>query len=248
MMQTIIGTEFFKNVANKSNYFFLDYVCSDCNERFETASFLLKHFAFHVGLTQIPINFDKSNFKVKRSPIPDLYPIKSKRRTTKTESSSIENKSENEDNVDSGFEDVNPIKYQFTMTSKKNGTNELLHENAAKTKENYKTRHFTCIYCSKSFEWSTDLKRHTLVHNGERPFKCDSCKFSFTRNFFLQRHKIKYHGNNEKLFRVTKMRIPLLKPLDISIRHKTRKQDKSNIKRNMCSAKAVYQIKTYRYS
>ncbi|CAH0392985.1 unnamed protein product [Bemisia tabaci] len=55
------------------------------------------------------------------------------------------------------------------------------------------TRKYPCHLCEKVFGWSTDLKRHVLIHTGERPFKCKVCLASFTRNFLLQKHQSKIH-------------------------------------------------------
>ncbi len=54
-------------------------------------------------------------------------------------------------------------------------------------------KRFTCQVCQKTFGWTTDLKRHLLIHTGERPFKCHMCLATFTRNFLLQKHKSKIH-------------------------------------------------------
>lgn len=56
-----------------------------------------------------------------------------------------------------------------------------------------KKKRFSCHICSKTFGWTTDLKRHILIHTGERPFKCTMCFATFTRNFLLQKHKTKIH-------------------------------------------------------
>lgn len=203
---------------------------------------MLKHFVDHVTDGQ----GDKSTSKWKKTPIPDLYPIKT-RKILKNKADSNENKHDNEENIDSGFEDLNPIKFcQVTMEDKKNGTIETAPSNDAIEKniltgERSKMKRYNCDYCSKSFGWSTDLKRHLLIHTGERPYKCEYCKLSFTRNFLLQKHRLKYHGDKDIFFSVTKMNIPTLKPLEISVKHKPRKQDKCNIKRKMCSTKAMYQ-------
>lgn len=57
-------------------------------------------------------------------------------------------------------------------------------------------RKYVCHVCSKSFGWSTDLKRHILTHTGERPFKCQMCEATFTRNFLLQKHESRVHSVN----------------------------------------------------
>lgn len=54
-------------------------------------------------------------------------------------------------------------------------------------------KRFSCHICNKTFGWTTDLKRHILIHTGERPFKCTMCFATFTRNFLLQKHKTKIH-------------------------------------------------------
>ncbi|GJQ64857.1 hypothetical protein Trydic_g7032 [Trypoxylus dichotomus] len=87
----------------------IDFICSDCNESFETASFLLKHFAQHVtGIHAM--ERDKLNSKQKRYPIPDLYPIKTK--FSKNVFYSNVNKQEN-DETDSGFEDKAPVQASY---------------------------------------------------------------------------------------------------------------------------------------
>lgn len=58
---------------------------------------------------------------------------------------------------------------------------------------NKNKKRFSCHICQKTFGWTTDLKRHILIHTGERPFKCTMCYATFTRNFLLQKHKTKIH-------------------------------------------------------
>lgn len=64
---------------------------------------------------------------------------------------------------------------------------------------------YNCHLCSKVFGWSTDLKRHILVHTGERPFKCPKCSACFTRNFLLQKHKSKIHPCNKEFIEKNKL-------------------------------------------
>lgn len=73
-------------------------------------------------------------------------------------------------------------------------------------------RKYVCHFCSKSFGWSTDLKRHILTHTGERPFKCSSCDATFTRNFLLQKHENKVHFNKaDNIFTCTSDKQPINK-------------------------------------
>ncbi|KAB7502551.1 Zinc finger protein, partial [Armadillidium nasatum] len=60
--------------------------------------------------------------------------------------------------------------------------------------EKYLKRKYVCEFCNKRFGWSTDLKRHVILHTGERPFKCKWCPITFTRKFLLQNHMKKIHS------------------------------------------------------
>lgn len=103
--------------------------------------------------------------------------------------------------VDESFEDLDPSEYCVTLINEQDCTDvntkslisdkkedNSLSNNTQKFKKKY-----ACRMCSKIFGWSTDLKRHILIHTGERPFKCLSCNASFTRNFLLQKHLSKVH-------------------------------------------------------
>jgi uncharacterized Zn-finger protein len=140
--------------------------------------------------------------------LPDLYPI------------NFRKKADSDVESDSGVEDVNPIKFCLVTM-------------ADETKMEDKVRKYQCTYCSKKFGWPTDLKRHTLIHTGERPFRCQSCDSTFTRNFLLKKHQRKCHSesNGSSI-------IPDLKPL---LTAKSRKQEKSKIKRFVTESKYEYQ-------
>ena len=52
----------------------------------------------------------------------------------------------------------------------------------------------TCTICNKVFRDSTALKRHGLVHSGERPHGCTHCEKRFRRRDHLKAHEIAHHS------------------------------------------------------
>ena len=57
---------------------------------------------------------------------------------------------------------------------------------------------YPCPECKKVFKQNSDLKRHVLVHNGQRPFPCNQCEKSFNQIGNLYIH-IKTHLNVKDL-------------------------------------------------
>jgi len=53
---------------------------------------------------------------------------------------------------------------------------------------------YLCPYCQKSnFKRISHLKRHILVHTGERPFKCPYCDYCAIQNYNVKMHILKKH-------------------------------------------------------
>ncbi|KAK3871796.1 hypothetical protein Pcinc_023083 [Petrolisthes cinctipes] len=63
----------------------------------------------------------------------------------------------------------------------------------------YEARRYVCCYCNRRFGWSTDLKRHVILHTGEKPFECKVCPTAFTRKFLLQNHMKRMHPDKCKM-------------------------------------------------
>ena len=55
-------------------------------------------------------------------------------------------------------------------------------------------RKFHCPICERSYKSNTGLKRHLIVHSGERPFQCHYCFKSFYRKYVLTTHITRVHN------------------------------------------------------
>ncbi|KAJ0062484.1 hypothetical protein NL108_013957, partial [Boleophthalmus pectinirostris] len=61
---------------------------------------------------------------------------------------------------------------------------------------------FTCSVCSFTSRYSNHLKRHTRIHDGQKPFRCGVCSYASTQLVNLQRHLRSHTG--EKPYRCEK--------------------------------------------
>ncbi|XP_051016369.1 zinc finger protein 740 isoform X4 [Acomys russatus] len=55
-------------------------------------------------------------------------------------------------------------------------------------------KNFICEHCFGAFRSSYHLKRHVLIHTGEKPFECDVCDMRFIQKYHLERHKRVHSG------------------------------------------------------
>jgi len=74
-----------------------------------------------------------------------------------------------------------------------NGSSESQHVKRLNEKR------FQCGQCSKRFPTSKDLKRHDVVHTGNREFQCSFCSHRFGRKDHRMRHEKKTHANELQL-------------------------------------------------
>lgn len=55
-----------------------------------------------------------------------------------------------------------------------------------------------CAVCGKAFPTKTLLKKHHIVHSGERPYKCDWCDEMYKNSTSLTRHVLKHKNGSLK--------------------------------------------------
>ena len=56
---------------------------------------------------------------------------------------------------------------------------------------------YVCEECSKSFVKSSDLKRHLLTHTGQKPYECTECFKCFTKASYLRNHLEKHSTSKQ---------------------------------------------------
>lgn len=79
-------------------------------------------------------------------------------------------------------------------------------------------RCFKCNLCPYSTNVKYNLKRHFLVHSGERPYKCDVCNQCFTQVHALKSHMLLHTGEKPYSCNVCSMSFRQLTHLKLHMR------------------------------
>ncbi|XP_058234774.1 zinc finger protein 770 [Hemibagrus wyckioides] len=54
------------------------------------------------------------------------------------------------------------------------------------------SKSYQCAVCFKSFEAPSKLKRHYVIHTGQRPYRCNMCEKDFTQSSHLKTHMMSH--------------------------------------------------------
>lgn len=54
------------------------------------------------------------------------------------------------------------------------------------------SKSYQCAICFKSFEAPSKLKRHYVIHTGQRPYRCNMCDKDFTQSSHLKTHMLSH--------------------------------------------------------
>lgn len=131
---------------------FSDYsqTCPDCHKRFYSATSLLVHFFTHVDKGNADDVDNNENNSVCSDKSED---------TNNNESSKPLNLTKSET--------FNPWKYCLASYEENiDSPNKPTKKIKPNKKKDEKHKNFECRLCGKKFGWSTDLKRHLLIHTG----------------------------------------------------------------------------------
>ncbi|XP_053633180.1 uncharacterized protein [Cherax quadricarinatus] len=55
-------------------------------------------------------------------------------------------------------------------------------------------RHYKCEICGQEFTVNSSYKRHQRIHSGEKPYKCTTCGRDFRNSGTLKQHMVKHTG------------------------------------------------------
>jgi uncharacterized Zn-finger protein len=68
------------------------------------------------------------------------------------------------------------------------------HEESRECENGSRSNGFPCKYCGKKLTSKEALKKHEMIHTGEKPYSCDNCGKRFINISSLKRHELLHTG------------------------------------------------------
>ena len=90
--------------------------------------------------------------------------------------------------------------YAYPQSFHKAPDNLYLHQDKSLQSCNFRPQQtqWTCLYCNKTFQQSSNYKNHMRTHSDERPYVCEICDIGFKERYHLKKHLLFKHTNEAK--------------------------------------------------
>ena len=175
----LIHNEVFKNLSIDKNFFWADdrtnMICIDCGKEFNQHG----HMKVHIALVHYQLqNKDNSDTLSKSDVEIETLDCDEKKR-----SKSMYTKDNKE------VAGTHNILIEGSPTSTTDGILNAVENEDKQNVDKKKTTPAQCMECGKSYYCKKGLRRHALVHTGERPFPCNKCDKKFRQKPTLNKHK-----------------------------------------------------------
>lgn len=92
------------------------------------------------------------------------------------------------DMCDAKFSDQESLDSHVKTHTLKNGNDAMLSQASEATSPTKNDKFHTCKTCGKSFSASFCLRRHEMIHSGNKPYKCEYCPKAFVEKQHLTCH------------------------------------------------------------
>uniref|UniRef100_A0A8D8KAW0 Zinc finger and SCAN domain-containing protein 2 n=1 Tax=Culex pipiens TaxID=7175 RepID=A0A8D8KAW0_CULPI len=152
--------------------------CTDCNQSFKVVTAFNRHLGFHDQEHRpLKCHFCPMGFK-------DAYSLQRH-----------ENRHHGTDHQIKKKQPPQERKFQCASCEKTFRTNYDLVDHDRFVHQ--KLPGATCKLCGKHFRNRASLRKHHLVHTGDKPYDCEHCEAAFKSTWHLINHVARFHGGPE---------------------------------------------------